>query len=225
MVGICFFYGNTLPALLVRLRTRRPGQRIADVPAHVGIIAGARPEYFEAIVSGVRSSPALPSPSVRPIWVRVPNEAALVSFLRDQVGEAYDWASIIDDAVGRTLPWDVLIRRKRTHICSTLVLDALLVGGVSIAPEALPETPAELLQSVQELAGITTHQEDKPPERIYTMWNWLFNRALRVSHATTVKFAKMSGQKVETLSKLNDLGAAFIANEAEQVASKIVPGA
>ena len=151
MVGVVFFYGTSLPALLVRLRTKRRGQKWADVPSHVGIIAGTNPAYYEAIVSGVHRLPV--RYQARALWLRVPNEAATAAYLEDQVGDPYDWTAIVDDTVGRNLPTDLLFdrRRKAAHDCSGLVTDALLVGGVAISRESLPETPNDLQQALRSL--------------------------------------------------------------------------
>jgi hypothetical protein len=54
--------------------------------------------------------------------------------------------------------------------------------------------------------------------------NWLFNRALRLSHATTVKLAKATGQSVDTISHLNDAGAQIVIGQAEQAANKALSG-
>jgi hypothetical protein len=227
MVGVVFYYGTTIPALLVRIRTRLRGQKFADVPAHVGIIAGTHPAYFEAIVSGVHSDSTIPS-SLRPMQISVANEAALVAYLRDQVGDRYDWAAIMDDAVGEKLPWDLLINphRKRAADCSGLVLDALLVGGVQIEPDRLPETPNDLLFALRELSnGVgnpqrlgasLSHQGQESPERQKTMFaklrNWIYNRALRLSHSATVSLAKATDQTPATIEALNNAGAGFVEN-------------
>jgi hypothetical protein len=54
--------------------------------------------------------------------------------------------------------------------------------------------------------------------------DWLFNRALRISHAATVKFAHATGQSVQTIEHLNDAGAGIIAQQADQAAQKALSG-
>lgn len=133
----------------------------------------------------------------------------------------------MDDAVGRTLPWDVRMRRKKTHICSTLVLDALLVGGLSIAPEALPETPNELLQAVQELAGISTYQGHKSPERTHTMFDllgWLKNRALKLPQADDNVVDKTLGIPAGTTAALNTEAVDIAEGDAAAAIEKAVTG-
>jgi hypothetical protein len=55
-----------------------------------------------------------------------------------------------------------------------------------------------------------------------TFTDWLFNRALRISHAATVKLAHATGQKVETIEHLNDAGAGIVAQQAVDAISKAV---
>ena len=230
MVGVIFFYGTSIPAVMVRIRTQRPGQSFGDVPSHVGIVAGLRPEYFEAIVSGVHASYTLPSPSVRPIPVAVPDETALVAYLRNQVGEPYDWGAILDDTVGRTLPWDILMRRKRAHDCSGLVTDALLIGGVKIAHLALPETPNDLLYALQEVAGVFTHQGECVPERhtmnfLQGIFSWLRNRVLKLPAKDDKAIAKALGTTPDKVAAANDAVAGIVTAEAGQAVDKVLPGA
>jgi hypothetical protein len=54
--------------------------------------------------------------------------------------------------------------------------------------------------------------------------DWLFKRALRISHASTVKLAKMTGQSVQTLEHLNDAGAGIIAQQAVDAISQATAG-
>jgi hypothetical protein len=54
--------------------------------------------------------------------------------------------------------------------------------------------------------------------------DWLFNRALRISHAATVKLAKMTGQSVQTIEHLNDAGAAIVAQQASDAIGKATLG-
>ena len=50
--------------------------------------------------------------------------------------------------------------------------------------------------------------------------DWLFHRALRLSHASTVALAKKTGQSVQTIEHLNDAGAGIVAQQATDAINK-----
>ena len=54
--------------------------------------------------------------------------------------------------------------------------------------------------------------------------DWLFHRALRLSHASTVALAKKTGQSVQTIEHLNDASAGIVAQQAADAISKTLVG-
>ena len=54
--------------------------------------------------------------------------------------------------------------------------------------------------------------------------DWIFNRALRISHRTTVALAKKLHVDPAKIEVLNDAGAAAVANAAGTAADKLAGG-
>jgi hypothetical protein len=154
-------------AFFVRIFTRRPGQRLADVPTHVAILAFA-PAYkgahvtgtmtlYEAISTGVRSRSCTPLEMVQwsnqdrldPVDLPWPKAALSFGDACALAHDLYDWRSVEKAALHeryetRTLP-------GHAWICSQFAYIFLRKGGVILPATSGPCTPNDLQYGVRSL--------------------------------------------------------------------------
>lgn len=135
-VAILFYYDESIPALITRKTTQRPGQAFSDVPNHVAICI-YKPEtlIYEFVATGCQSrnvEPLTDFTDVKYVYLSTPENTAI--FLQSCLGIRYGWGTIIDVAFCKLLPDRYLswYKRKAKHICSWLVVTALRRGGYKI---------------------------------------------------------------------------------------------
>ncbi len=130
---VCFYRGNSLSSLVVRWDTQRPGQSLADVPAHTAIVltVGGVQMLYEFVSTGFSSRLAIMSDFAWSETVDLLNQPQAVSFAWGCRGERYGWLTILDIALARLVPdrWLAFYKRRCKRICSLFVLQCLGAGG------------------------------------------------------------------------------------------------
>lgn len=145
---VCFYKGVGLAALAVRLDTRRPGQPLSRVPAHVAVVIDGM--LYQFISTGWQSRPATSSDYAWSVPVTLPNGAAALAFAESCRGERYDWLTIALVLLSRFVPdrWLKFSRRRQKRVCSWFVKAALEHGGWDcphwLRAQYDPETPNDL---------------------------------------------------------------------------------
>lgn len=136
-VTVCFYRGISLPCLAVRLDTRRPGQPLADVPAHCAVVLqepGGGHLLHEFVSSGYRSRPTTAADFAWSRPVDLPYAGAALVFAGRCRGQRYGWCTIAMIALSRVLR-SRLFRGTRPvpqHTCSWMVKAVLEAGGASL---------------------------------------------------------------------------------------------
>lgn len=175
-ITLCFYHGHDAVALGTRLVTRRRGQPLADVPAHVAAVftdeQGAtltNSVLTEAILSGIHQRVAEPADFAWSRAIDVPNPARFQAFLTAQVGHKYRIASIVLvllrgllQLIGLDKDIGLVDNCRTAYICSTLVYEALRAGGYPIYDRLLetgndfmtPVRPNDLWWAVRNLPQI-----------------------------------------------------------------------
>lgn len=151
---IACYYGSQGDQLLnkvvtggTRLVTRRRGQPLSDVPAHIaGIVDDGQEAWlYEAILSGIHKRHALPADYAWSRVVPVPDPEATRAFWEGQVGHEYRLQSI-ELVIARLLLGGLIDPNigfvdncQTSYICSTYFAEGLREGGYPIH-ERLLET-------------------------------------------------------------------------------------
>lgn len=139
--------------MAVRLDTRRPGQKLATVPAHVAIALDGT--LYQFISTGWQSRPMAAADYAWSVPVTLPNGAAALAFAQGCRGERYDWLDIMAVAVSKFVPdkWLACQKVEKKHVCSDFVRGVLTAGGwlqpVYLARQYVPTSPNDLTFAVQ----------------------------------------------------------------------------
>jgi len=169
-VLVALYRGVSLPALAVRLWTRRTGQRFADVPSHCAVIIlpnalnnalnsalnAGNAVLYEFVSAGfvVRSAGALDVMGA--VLVSLPDPAGAWAAARAGAGLRYDWAAIALDCLYKPLParWRVRLGYGRRYTCAEFALRVLARGGwvypLWLHQIAVPVSPNDLLRALTE---------------------------------------------------------------------------
>lgn len=156
---LAFGPGTTALGLVVRLFTRRPGQRWDDVPGHVALLfpcsnSGWNYIRVEAIGRGVVDRYVNCSePGERVVKVHLSAEDTANWFAAEQLGERYDWRGIWIGAFCLLFPRLSARIATKYHpenvwTCSRLAAAVLLAGGAGFVRTDAPPTPNDVLQFV-----------------------------------------------------------------------------
>lgn len=157
IITLCFYHGHDAVALGTRLVTRRHGQRLSDVPAHVALVVddGQEAWLYEAILSGIHKRLAVPGDYAWSRRVDVPDPAACLAFLESQLGHKYRLTSImlvLLRGLLRLLGMDreigLVDNCLTAWICSTYVAEALRRGLYAIY-QSLLETGNDFTQPIR----------------------------------------------------------------------------
>jgi hypothetical protein len=162
-VTILFFKSTGLSwpvGLLIRLFTRRPGQRLADTPSHVAIEVSPGPLsqglVYQMVCSGIcrdeaesiEHSPGL----LQRVEALVTHPEAVLAFCEwaYERRAAYDWVAIFCDILGFFLPATVRFEdhNRRKYDCSRFVAAALAAGGHAIREPRDPISPNDLYNTL-----------------------------------------------------------------------------
>lgn len=156
---VCFYRGSpySLAALAVRIDTRRPGQRLADVPAHVAVALDGT--LYQFISTGWQSRPATAADYAWSVPVTLLDGAAALVFAEGCRGERYDWLTIALVFLSRFVPdrWLRFSRRRQKRVCSWFVKADLERGGWGcphwLRAQYQPESPNDLTFALRLPAG------------------------------------------------------------------------
>lgn len=164
-VLVAFYRGVSLPALAVRLWTRRTGQRFADVPSHCAVIIvppagdislGGAATLYEFVSTGFIVRCAAPADLSAAVLVSLPDPAGAWAAARAGAGLRYDWAAIALDCLYKPLParWRVRLGYGRRYDCAEFALRVLARGGWAyplwLHQSVVPVSPNDLLRALTE---------------------------------------------------------------------------
>lgn len=150
---VCFYKGVGLAALAVRLDTRRPGQKLSDVPAHVAVALDG--VLYQFISTGWQSRPATAADYAWSVPVTLTGGAGALAFAEGCRGERYDWLDIMAVAVSKLVPdkWLACQEVEKKHVCSDFVRGVLTTGGwpqpAYLAKQYVPISPNDLMLALR----------------------------------------------------------------------------
>ncbi len=132
-VAVLFYYDKSIPAIITRKTTQRPGQLFSDVPSHVAIYNKETELVYEFVSSGCQSRNETVL-DLNEVFVDLTTPEKATDFLKSCLGIRYGWATIVDVAFCKLLPDRYLswYKRKAKHICSWLIVATLRRGGYKI---------------------------------------------------------------------------------------------
>ena len=145
---VAFYRGSGLAGLAVRLDTRRPGQSLADTPAHCAVIIDTT--LYELILSGWHSRPAEPADYAWSEEISEENAGkALEAAVYFRTARYGLWVDLLI-GLCRYVPnrWLSCTRGAQKNICSAFVKTVLEASGWKcprwLAQQYAPESPNDL---------------------------------------------------------------------------------